>query len=193
MNTIDLIVLAIVGSSIASGAIAGFARSGIGLACAAAGLMFAFWFYQVPAAFLQAFIDSRLLSSAAGFLIVLMPFLIAGAVGGKLVPRLFHWSGLGWLDHLAGAAFGFARGGLVVVALVMALLSFVPKPSPEWIAGSSSLPFILGASSALSELAPQEMKNGFAERMNEAKQLWSDQVQKGRQELQLLQSQEQKR
>ncbi len=111
MNLLDLLLAVIIGISVATGFMAGFARVGVGFIASISGLFFGFWYYNVPATWLREhWTMSVNLSNMLGFFVVFLMFLTAGAMIGKLLSKLFKWTGLGWLDRLLGGAFGLLRG-----------------------------------------------------------------------------------
>jgi len=183
VTLLDLLVIVILGASIASGFVAGFARVGIGFAAAVCGVLFGFWFYGVPAEWVHKWVHSVSASNLIAFFLILFGFLLAGALIGKLVAILFRWTGLSWLDRLLGGAFGFVRGALIVVALVAVLMAFVPKPMPNWMVNSVSLPYAIDASNMIASMAPAGIKNAFSESMDEIRQAWVEQLRKARKEL----------
>jgi len=183
VTLLDLVVIVILGASIASGFVAGFARVGIGFAAAVCGVLFGFWFYGVPAEWIHRWVHSMAASNLIAFFAILFGFLLAGALIGKLVAILFRWTGLSWLDRLLGGVFGLVRGALIVVALVAVLMAFVPKPMPNWMVNSVSLPYAIDASHVISEAAPAGIKNAFHDSMAEIRQAWVDQLRKARKEL----------
>jgi membrane protein required for colicin V production len=176
VNLLDLLLVVIVGASVVAGFMSGFARVGIGLLCAIFGMIFAFWFYGIPAVWIHKLINSMPLSNIFGFLFVFFAFVVAGALIGRIIAKLFKWTGLGWLDRLMGAAFGFLRGSLVAVALVAILLAFTPKPLPNWMIDSTAMPYAIEASHLVSEIAPSGIKDAVVESMNQIKKAWDEQV-----------------
>jgi membrane protein required for colicin V production len=176
MNLLDLLLIVIVGSSLIAGFAAGFARAGIGFFAAVAGMVFALWFYGMPAATIHKYISSTMVSNLLGFLLVFLLCLALGALLGQLLSKLFKWTGLSWLDHLLGAGFGFVRGVLVAVAFVAVLLAFTPTPPPNWMVGSTVLPYAIDASNMVADLAPRALKDAFHETMFEIQTSWHDQL-----------------
>ena len=193
MSLLDLLVVIVVGASVAAGFVAGFARVGIGFIAAVLGVVFGFWFYGIPAAWVHNYLNSTAASNVIGFLLVFWAFLMAGAVLAKLISKLFKWTGLSWLDRLLGAAFGLVRGTLITVAMVAVLLAFTPKPMPNWMVQSQVLPYAMEASSAVSALAPNAIKNAFRESMLELRRLWDEQLRKSREELRRLERKDDKK
>jgi membrane protein required for colicin V production len=181
MNLLDIILAVIIGISVATGFMAGFARVGVGFIASISGLFFGFWYYNIPAAWIREhWTMSVNLSNMLGFFVVFLMFLTAGAMIGKLLSKLFKWTGLGWLDRLLGGAFGFLRGGLVAVIVVAVIMAFTPKPLPNWMVGSQVLPYVLDASNVCSKLAPNAVKEAFRDSMFEIRKLWEEELQKKR-------------
>ncbi|MGH9593474.1 MAG: CvpA family protein, partial [Bryobacteraceae bacterium] len=181
MSLLDLLLAVIVGVSVVSGFVAGFARAGLGFIASIAGVLFGFWFYGVPGAKIHEHVKSVTFSNLLGFLVVFFLFVTVGALLGKLLAKLFKWTGLSWLDRLLGAGFGLVRGSLVALAFVAVLMAFTPKPPPHWMVGSFLLPYAIDASNVCAAVAPRELKDAVHDTMNEIRRAWDEEVQKSRQ------------
>jgi len=186
VSLLDLLVAIIVGASAAAGFVAGFARVGIGFVATILGIIFGFWFYGIPAAWVHQYLKSATAANLIGFLLVFWVILMAGALLAKICSKLFKWTGLSWLDRLLGGAFGLVRGALMAIAIIAVLLAFTPKPMPNWMVQSQVLPYAMEASSAISALAPIAIKNTFRESMQELRSLWGEQLRKSREEVRAL-------
>jgi len=178
MNLLDILLAVILGSSVIAGFGAGFARAGIGFFAAIVGMVFAFWFYGTPAAQIHKYVGSVMLSNILGYLVVFLFCVALGGLVGKLLSKLFKWTGLSWLDHILGAGFGFIRGMLVAVALVAILMAFTPSPPPNWMVGSAALPYVIDASNLCAAMAPNAVKEAFQETMFQIRQEWREQVER---------------
>jgi len=179
MNWLDILFLIIVGSSVYTGFREGFARVGIGFLAAVLGLLCGFWFYGIPAAWLGTMIPSKPVANLLGFFVVIFAFILAGTFVGYVVSRMFKLVGLGFVDRFFGAAFGFVRGALGVVAVVAVLLAFTPKnPPPEFITESAVMPYALEASRLIVSLAPKGLNDSVEEAVNAVKKIWQDKVKK---------------
>ena len=183
MSLFDFLVLVIVGASVVTGFVAGFARVGIGFLGTVAGVLFGFWFYGLPAEWVHRFIKSTAVSNLIGFFLVFSFFLCVAALMGKLLSKLFKWTGLSWLDKLMGGAFGLARGLLIATAFIAVVLAFTPKPIPNWMVDSKVLPYAMGATNMMAALAPAGIKNAFRDTMREIRETWNTQLRKTREEL----------
>jgi membrane protein required for colicin V production len=183
VTLLDLLIVVIVAASVVAGSVAGFARVGIGMLALVSGVLFGFWFYGVPAAWVHQWVSSMTACNLLAFFLILFGFLMAGALLAKLVAMFFRWTGLSWLDRLMGAMFGLARGALIVVAVVAVLMAFAPKPLPNWMVNSKTLPYAVDASHLVSQAAPAGIKNAFRDSLLEIRQAWLDQVRTVRKEL----------
>ena len=143
-------------------------------------VLFGFWFYGIPAAWIHKFVSSVAFSNLVGFLVVFFACALMGGLIGKLLSKLFKWTGLSWLDRLMGAGFGLVRGGLIAVAFVSVLMAFTPRPVPAWMTGSFLLPYAIDTSNVLASLAPRALKDPVRESVREIRQAWDDQVRKSR-------------
>ena len=180
MSLLDLLLMAIIGGSVLSGFLAGFARAGVGFLSAVAGVLFGFWFYGIPADWIHRYVSSAAFSNLMGFLLVFLTCTLVGGLIGKLLSKLFKWTGLSWLDRIMGAGFGLIRGGLAAVAFVAVLMAFTPKPVPKWMTGSIVLPYAMDASNVLASIAPRALKDAVRLTVDDVRQAWDDEVRKSK-------------
>jgi membrane protein required for colicin V production len=126
MTVFDLFVLAIVGASVAAGALRGFVRAlitGFGLLV---GVVVAARAYAPAGGLLKSFglVESTEAAHAGGFLLVVGLVLACGFLAGHFVRAGLKRAKLGWLDRALGAAFGLARGVAVCSVVYLALTAF---------------------------------------------------------------------
>ncbi len=126
MTFFDFLVLAVVGASVAAGAMRGLVRALIAGAALVAGLFLASQTYGAAGAQLKTFglVKSTEAASAGGFLLVAGLVLGIGFAVGQRVRSGLGRTRLGWLDRALGAAFGMARGVAVCSGIYLALLAF---------------------------------------------------------------------
>jgi membrane protein required for colicin V production len=181
MNMLDLVLAVIMGLSVAAGMAGGFARVGIGFIATITGLLFGFWYYNVPAFWIREhWTMSANAANMLGFFAVFFLCLAAGGLVGKLVAKLFKWTGLNWLDRLLGGAFGLVRGALFAIIFVAVVMAFTPRPLPTWMVGSQVLPYVVDASNLCSKLAPDAVKEAFRDSLFEIRKLWEEELQKNK-------------
>ena len=177
MTVLDLLLALAILSSIITGFMGGFARVGVGFCAVLAGLLFGFWFYGIPGAWINSYFHAETASNLLGFLLIFIFFIALGSAVGFALSRLFRWTGLSFLDHLLGAGFGLLRGGLVAIALVSVLLAFSPRPLPGWIVNSRLLPYVTGSADAAAAHAPNSVKQAYRDTLAEIRKLWEEQLQ----------------
>jgi membrane protein required for colicin V production len=85
---------------------------------------------------------------------------------GKALNRTAHAIGLGFFDRVLGAVFGFARGCLFGVAILMAVAAF--RPHSAWIENSRLSPYFLAGVHAVSFVVPHDLQQQI---LNGAQQL----------------------
>jgi len=174
LNWLDITLIVILGVSVADGVVRGFARSGIGLAAAIAGIILGVWFYGVVAYFFLPYVSSEGIANIIGFLIIFFGCIVVGALLGKLLAMLFKWAGLTWLDRMLGALFGLLRGGAVAIAVVLAILAFAPNRPPASVVNSRYSAYLVDAARFCAAMAPRELKDGFDESYDQVRQLWRE-------------------
>jgi membrane protein required for colicin V production len=183
VTLLDFLVVVILGLSVASGFAGGFIRVGIGFLAVIGGVILGFWNYGMAAEWVHKYVQSTAASNLLGFFLIFTGVLMVGALVSKIIAKIFRWIGLSWLDRLLGALFGFVRGSLIVVTFVAVAMAFMPKPLPNWVVNSKSLPYAIDASHQLAEFAPAGIKNAFRDSMVEVRQIWQEQLQNARKKL----------
>ena len=180
MNALDIVLLCMLAASVIAGFRSGLTRTAFGMLASVVGIVAGFWFYDTPAAWYKGLLGSEIAANMFGFLTVLVVVLIAGAIAGRIVSTAFKMVGLGPLDRLAGAGFGFVRGVFVAAAATTILLAATPRPVPGFMRESSVLPYALGASDFAAGLAPKALKTAVSASVREIRQAWNDEVDKAK-------------
>lgn len=179
MNLLDILLVVIIAGSVFAGLKSGFARVGIGFIAVICGMLFGFWFYGTPAAWIyDHLVHNEAGANLLGFLAAFVAFVTGGALVGNLLAKLFKWTGLSWLDRFLGGAFGLVRGALVSIVFVAVLMAFTHNPLPNWMIDSKLLPYAVDASKAVAALAPHSIKSAFQESLDEIHRLWEEQLKK---------------
>jgi membrane protein required for colicin V production len=146
----------------------GFFRSFCSLGGLLLGLAIAAWNYQRAAALVFPLVRSQRVASAIGFLLIAL--LVMGLAGlvGKILSRAFHMMGLGCLDKLAGAIFGFLQGALLVMLAILVTVAFFPKA--QWLEEARLPRLFFGACHLSTQMSPAEL----AERVRQGLKLVED-------------------
>jgi membrane protein required for colicin V production len=180
MNWLDVVLLLVLVGSVVTSFSTGLAREVVGLVSRIAALVLAIWFYGTAGSFLQPFVSSPGIANFCGFLMVFCGVLILGAILGRVLGRLMKVAGLSFVDRLLGAGFGAARGLLISIALVLALLAFTPgKSPPNAVVHSKVAPYVIDAARVCAAVAPHELKDGFRKSYEQVKTIWGNALKKG--------------
>ena len=173
MNWLDVVLLAILAASVAMSFRKGLSREVIGLASVVLAILLGIWFYGTAGSFLAPYLSSRALANFAGFLLVFCGVMLAGNLVGYLVGKFLKVTGLSIYNHLLGAAFGAARGILISVALILAIMAFSQgdKP-PSSVVNSRTAPYMMDTARVFAAIAPHELKEGFRKTYDQVKSAW---------------------
>ena len=128
MTWVDYAVLAIIGISVLLSVIHGLVRELMALAAWIVAFLTAQFYAADVAPLVPAAITSPSLRLLAAFLLVFLAVLVVMSVLASLISRLIRRAGLGAVDRLLGALFGFVRGlAIVMVVVLLAGLTMLPR------------------------------------------------------------------
>lgn len=132
MTALDYAVLIVIGLSTLLGAIRGLVREVMALLAWVVALTVAYLFGGKAAVLMREAIPSEELRLAIVFAVLFVGVLLVMSVAAGVVSRLVKGVGLGVEDRVLGSFFGLARGGLIVMVLVL-LAGFTALPrQPVW-------------------------------------------------------------
>jgi membrane protein required for colicin V production len=173
VNWLDIVLIVVLAFSTLQSLRKGFSREIVGLAASLAALVLAMWFYGMAGTFIAPYVGSARTANLLGFGLVIVAVLLVGSLIGWIVSRFLRTIGLSFFDRLLGAAFGFARGLLITIAVLTAVMAFGPRadnnPTPEAVVHSRIAPWVLEASRWFVAIAPMELKQSFRERYSQVK------------------------
>jgi membrane protein required for colicin V production len=161
MTLFDYAVLAILGVSILLSVMRGFMREVLALLAWVLAFWLAALYADEVALLLPQSIPTQQLRMLAAYALVFFLVFVVMSVLSITIGQLLKVLGVGPLDRLLGAAFGFARGMVMVLALVLvAGLTNVPK-EPFWRNATFSAPLealVTGLKPWLPEALRKELK-----------------------------------
>jgi len=173
VNWLDILIIVVLAFSTIQSLRKGFSREIVGLAASLAALVLAMWFYGMAGSFIAPYVGSARTANLLGFVMVIIAVLLLGSLIGWIVSRFLRTIGLSFFDRLLGAVFGFARGLLITIAVLTAVMAFGPRadnnPTPEAVVHSRIAPWVLEASRWFVAIAPMELKQSFRERYSQVK------------------------
>jgi membrane protein required for colicin V production len=170
LNLFDLLLLVILLWSTINAFLRGIVLELFSIGGLIAGILLASWNYQHLASLLTPLLNHIFdISLAAGnvlaFMIIAIGVMLLALIAGRLIRRTAHTIGLGIVDRLLGALFGFARGCLLGIAILTASTAFLPHSTQ--IANSRLTPYFLAGVHAVSFVVPaglqQQLLNGIAQ------------------------------
>jgi membrane protein required for colicin V production len=157
MALVDWVIVVIMVLTVLGGLSQGFFRSVCSLGGLVLGLAIAAWNYARVAALFMPLIRVRGVADTVAFiLIALLVIALIGTIG-NLLAKTFHMLGLGWLDGLAGAVFGFFQGVLVVTFCILIIVAFFPQE--RWLADARLPRMFFGACHVSSHITPAELRD----------------------------------
>ena len=155
MNLFDWFLVAILAYSTVVAFVRGILLELFSLGGLVAGILLAAWNYPALAALLSRIITTAATADVVAFLLIAVGVMIVAALVGRTLHRTADAIGLGFFDRLLGAGFGFARGCLLGVAILMAATAFLPKT--DWIENSHLAPYFLAGVHAVSFVVPHDL------------------------------------
>lgn len=155
-NTFDWLLVGLLGWSTVTAFLRGIIRVLFSFAGLVGGIALASWYYSSVAAWMHGWISSWTVAEIAAFLSIAVGVMVAAGLLGRVLGKTAHAVGLGLPDRLLGGLFGFARGCLLGVAVMMAVAAF--DPGSRWIAQSRLLPYFLDGAHAVSFVVPNDLQ-----------------------------------
>jgi membrane protein required for colicin V production len=167
MTAFDLMVIGVVGLSTVFAFWHGFVRVVASLATWVVAVLAGIRFSDLVGTMLPDFGETPAARYVAAFALIMVCVLIVGAIVGFLLSRLVSAVGLRFLDRLLGALFGFARGVLVAVVLVL-FAGLTTLPKQDWWQNALTSPALTAAALSLRPRLPKawadRLDYGFGER-----------------------------
>lgn len=164
MTGVDWAIVAVVLISVLLAAAQGFFFEMFSLAGVVLGYLLAAWEYWRLAPWFAQYVKAQAVAESAAFLAIFFGTVLAAGIIGRIARWLAKEAGLGWADRLLGAAFGLARGLVIVAVLVLAVTAFAP--GSKMLAQSSLAGYFLVAARGMSWVAPaslrQKLRQGVA-------------------------------
>ena len=163
MTFFDFLVLALIASSIVSGAMRGIVRALLTGAALIIGLIIAAQGYEAVGDVLRSLkvVESSEAANAGGFLLIMIIALVGGFFAGRLVKGGLQHVRLEWFDRVLGGAFGLLRGWAVCSILYLALTAFPVSLSS--VEEARTAPILAQGAKLLGVFTSQEVRARFYE------------------------------
>jgi membrane protein required for colicin V production len=166
VNLFDCFLIAVLAYSTIMAFVRGIILELFSLGGLIAGILLASWNYKQVAIILGHLITTPATAEILAFLLIIVGVMVLCTLLGRALNRTAHAIGLGFFDRLLGALFGFARGWLLGVAILMAIAAFLPHSAR--IANSRLSSYFLAGAHAVSFVVPHDLQQQI---LNGAQQL----------------------
>lgn len=161
MTPFDWALVTIIAYSTILAFVRGFLREMFALLGLIAGILLAAWNYSRFATVLERVVNRPEIAQIAAFLLILIAVAVVATLLGKSLHSTAHAIGLGFFDRLLGAAFGFTRGCLIGVVVLMAAAAFFPQS--KWAENSRLSSYFLTGAHAVSFVVPHALREQIAD------------------------------
>ncbi|HEV2487994.1 MAG TPA: CvpA family protein [Terracidiphilus sp.] len=155
MTWLDWAIVIVLVVSVLGGLSQGLFRSVCSLCGLIFGLMLAAWNYARIAALLLPIVRIETVADAIGFLLIALLVMAVANVIGAIISKTLHRMGLGCLDRLAGAVFGFLQGALLITLGILVVLAFFPKA--HWLADAKLPKLFFGVCHLSTRVTPADL------------------------------------
>ncbi len=155
MTLVDWTIVIVLAGAVLAGLAQGFLRSIFSLGGLLLGLVIAAWNYEHVGGIINKAIHSRQVADAIAFLLIALLVATLAAVLGGLLSKVFHKIGLGCLDRLVGALFGFFQGAVLVTVFILVTVAFFPQT--EWLTQATLPRYFFGACHLSTNVTPSSL------------------------------------
>lgn len=155
LTPLDWLLALTLGYSTLAAFVRGLIRSLVSLAGVLIGLFVASLYSPALTLTLRVWLSSPNIPGVVAFVLLLLGTYIVMALLGRFLRGASHALGLGLLDRLAGAVFGFVRGVALLAALALPLAPYVQDFA--WARSSVLLPYLLDAAHGISFVLPRNL------------------------------------
>ena len=143
MNEADWLIAGLVGISTLVSILRGFIKEALSLLTWVAAISVSLVFNQGMQQLLQPYIETPSLRQAASIGLLFFVVLILGGLVNYLLASLVKATGLTGTDRILGLVFGFVRGVLVVLVLLILVPEIVPIEQDLWYRQSVLIPRVM--------------------------------------------------
>lgn len=164
----DWIFVVLLALSVLGGFRQGFFRAVFSLGGLLVGLVLAEWNYARVARLLLPVVRFDAVADVVGFLLIAVLVMCIAGIIGAVLAKVLHSIGLGCVDRLAGAAFGFLQGALLVMLCILVTVAFFPRA--HWLAEARLPRYFFGACHLSARMSPAEL----AERLRSGLRMLED-------------------
>lgn len=156
MNWLDAAIVIAIAWFTSAAFRAGVIREVVTLIATVVGVIVAGVYYDDLADDVLLFIDDDIAANVLAFVMLFGSAALAGQLAAIVLKRAASLLRLGWLDHIAGGAFGLLKGLILVELFLILFTTFPYLGLDDAIRDSAIAPLFLEGGPALLKLLPGE-------------------------------------
>jgi len=159
MNWLDAVIVIVIVWFTFAAFRAGIIREVVTVIAFVVGVLAAGFYYDDLAENVLLFIDNDTAANVTAFIVLFGAVALAGQLAAILLKQTAGLIRLGWLDHLAGAAFGLLKGLILVEVFLILFTTYPYLGLGDTIRGSAIAPLFLDGGPVLLKLLPGEFND----------------------------------
>ena len=155
MNTVDIVVIAVVGISALIAFLRGFVREMLTIGSWIGAALVTLYGFPILQPKFEQWISSKLAADIAGGIGLFLISLIAFSIFSHMIARFVRGSALTAVDRSLGLLFGLVRGAILVSLSYMLIFAL----DPNLLRGARTTPMMARGAEILRDMAPKELAN----------------------------------
>jgi membrane protein required for colicin V production len=156
MNWLDAVIVIVIAWFTFAAFRAGVIREVVGIIALVVGVLAAGYYYDDLAENVLLVIDDDTAANVIAFLVLFGAVALGGQLAAFLLKQMTALLALGWVDHLAGAAFGLLKGLILVEVFLILFTTYPYLGLGGAVRGSAIAPLFLDGGPVLLKLLPGE-------------------------------------
>lgn len=176
MNTLDILILLILGFTVVRGLFRGFVGEISSIVGLVIGFILANRYHEKLLPLVGSILPDPAIANLLSYALLFITGLVLILIIAGMLRHLLKISLLGWLDRLAGGTMGLIKGGLLSVLIVLALTTFL-SPQAEILSTSRFAPYVNQFSALLADLMPPNLRREFDQKSQPLREQWRERVQ----------------
>ncbi|MFH0777432.1 MAG: CvpA family protein [Candidatus Eisenbacteria bacterium] len=160
MNWLDVTIIVICVVGVVQGLVKGFVRQALSLLGLIFAVIIAFRYHDFFGRYLSTWIDVPVAQTIISFVIILVIVLLLFKLIGLAARSAIEAINIGWIDRIAGGAFGFVKSLLIVAVLFALFVICTDKPTKP-VAHSRLAPSVMVVSKIIATFLPTDLRHRY--------------------------------
>lgn len=160
MHWIDIVILAIIAASTLFAIMRGFVKEAVSLATWVASFVIALYFSPKLQPMLSGAFGAEWMRQGVAWFLLFVGTMVIGGLVNFIISSMVKKTGLSGTDRALGTVFGFARGIVIICAVVLGG-AFMELPKTQWWQQPKLLPYFQSITEWAVSLMPDEYATQF--------------------------------